>query len=142
MTSKTSTPCMLTTDQIDQAILLSKLSQNPVHISGQWFAWADLVLSKRLLLAVLFARTYGHAMVATSGRVIADYDKLKHEIPTGYHLKFEDSLTNTRINQYARMIGQSFNPGDTVVELTIDEMRDTIIAIFGEEHEEVIPEPV
>lgn len=70
----------------NHAILMSSITAQPVHIQGEWFAWHNAVMPKRLLLLVLvFAQSECNIAYAAS-KVIDYYESVKHKVAANHQI--------------------------------------------------------
>jgi hypothetical protein len=130
-------------DLIDQAILMSSLSKEPVHISGQWFAWGELVLTKQAVLGVILSMAHGHGSTSSNARIFMDYVKTKHEISAKYRNAFiDDTNTDAEKLSYLKesvMKQLQINSG---VLIKTEYKKRLLIDLYGKVHEEDITENV
>jgi hypothetical protein len=128
-------------DLIDQAILMSSLSKEPVHISGQWFAWGELVLTKQAVLGVILSMAHGHGSTSSNARIFMDYVKTKHEIPAKYRNAFIDDIAANTDAEKLSYLKESvmkqlqINSGNLI---KTEYKKRLLIDLYGKVHEEDI----
>lgn len=137
---KTFTNSTITIDvaRIEQAILMSTLTKKPVHIEGDWFAWVNQVMTKRMLLGVILYSTFGHCNSMAVNKVGAHYLKVKDQLPAKYrHSSAYNG--NTLIMSISSAVVQHTisSPADDFVEpqFSTNAMQKLIVEVFGQEYE-------
>jgi len=125
-------------DRIEQAILMSTLTKRPVHIEGDWFAWVNKVMTKRMVLGVILHSTFGHSNSMAANKVGAHYLTVKDQLP--YKYRHSIALNgHTLIESISSAVVQHTisSPADDFVEPTFstDAMKKLIIEVFGQEYE-------
>jgi hypothetical protein len=130
-------------DLIDQAILMSSLSKEPVHISGQWFAWGELVLTKQAVLGVILSMAHGHGSTSSNARIFMDYVKTKHEISAKYRNAFiDDTNTDAEKLSYLKESVMKQLQMKSKDLLKTEYKKKLLINLYGKVHEEDITENV